>query len=56
MPGTVTVRDEAGHALLAIVTGAGFLIVKHLQLESKRAMSAEEFLHGYAQIVGEVLA
>ena len=56
VPGTVTVRDEAGHAVLAIVTGAGFLIVKHLQLEGKKAMSAEEFLHGYAQIVGEVLA
>jgi methionyl-tRNA formyltransferase len=56
VPGTVTVREEAGHTVLAIVTGAGFLIVKHLQLEGKRAMSAEEFLRGYAQIVGEVLA
>lgn len=55
VPGTVTVREEAGHAVLAIVTGAGFLIVKRLQLEGKRAMSAEEFLRGYAQIAGEVL-
>jgi methionyl-tRNA formyltransferase len=54
-PGTVTVREEAGHAVLAIVTGAGFLVVKRLQLEGKQAMSAEEFVHGYAQIAGEVL-
>ncbi len=55
VPGTVTVREEAGHVVLAIVTGAGFLVVKHLQLEGKRAMSAEEFFRGYAQIVGEML-
>ena len=55
-PGTVSVREEAGHKMVAIVAGAGFLVVKQLQIEGKRAMSAEEFLHGYPQIVGEILA
>src|SRR5712691_4181479 len=55
-PGTVTVREEAGHKTLAIVTGSGFLVVKQIQLEGKKAVSAEEFLRGYPQIIGEVLA
>lgn len=55
VPGTVTLRKEAGHSMLAIVTGSGFLDVERLQLEGKKAMSAEEFLRGYPQIVGDVL-
>jgi methionyl-tRNA formyltransferase len=55
-PGTVSVREEAGHKALAIVAGAGVLVVKRVQLEGKKAMSVEEFLRGYPQIVGEVLA
>ncbi len=55
VPGTVNEREEAGHKTLAIVTGAGFLMVKQVQLEGKKAMSVEEFLRGYPQIVGEVL-
>lgn len=54
-PGTVKVQTEAGHQVLAIVTGSGLLLVKQLQLEGKKAMSAEEFLRGYSQIVGQVL-
>lgn len=54
-PGTVTVREEAGHKTLAVVTGNGLLVVKQLQLEGKRAMSAEEFLRGYGQIAGQQL-
>jgi len=54
-PGTALVREEAGHRVLAIATGSGFLVVKQLQLEGKRGMSAEEFLRGYGQIVGQVL-
>ena len=54
-PGTVSVREEAAHQVLAIVTGAGLLVVKQLQLEGKKAMSAEEFLRGYTDIIGEVL-
>ncbi len=55
VPGTVSMREEDGHKVLAVVTGAGLLIVQQLQLEGKKAMSAEEFLRGYAHIVGEVL-
>jgi len=54
-PGTVTLREAAGHKTLAIVTGQGWLVVKQLQLEGKRALTAEEFLRGYPQISGEVL-
>jgi methionyl-tRNA formyltransferase len=54
-PGTVILRKEAGHQRLTIVTGSGYLVVDRLQLEGKKAMSAEEFLRGYPQIVGEVL-
>ncbi|HEV2660239.1 MAG TPA: methionyl-tRNA formyltransferase [Ktedonobacteraceae bacterium] len=54
--GTVSIREEAGHQVLAVVTGSGLLLVKQLQLEGKKAMSAEEFLRGYGQIVGQVLA
>ncbi len=53
--GTVMLHEAAGHKTLAIVTGQGLLAVKQLQLEGKRAMSAEEFLRGYPQIAGEVL-
>jgi methionyl-tRNA formyltransferase len=55
VPGTVSVREEGGQEVLAIVTGSGLLIVDRLQLEGKRAMSTDEFLRGYSQIVGEVL-
>ncbi len=56
-PGTVSIlRDETGHQVLAIVTGSGRLLVERLQLEGKKAMSAEEFVRGYPHIVGEVLA
>lgn len=55
LPGTAILRKEAGHRLLAIVTSSGYLVIDRLQLEGKKAMSAEEFLRGYPQIVGEVL-
>jgi methionyl-tRNA formyltransferase len=54
-PGTVIIREEAGHRVLAVVTGSGLLIVKQVQLEGKRAMNTEEFLRGYGQIAGQVL-
>ena len=54
-PGLVSTREEAGHQVIAIVTGSGLLIITQLQLEGKRAMSAEEFLRGYAHIAGEIL-
>lgn len=55
VPGTVSVHKEAGHQYLSVVTSSGLLLVKELQLEGKKAMSAEEFLRGYGQIVGQVL-
>ena len=54
-PGLVSTREEAGHQVIAIVTGSGLLVVTQLQLEGKRAMSAEEFLRGYAHIASEIL-
>jgi methionyl-tRNA formyltransferase len=55
-PGTVTMQKEAGHTVLTIVTGAGILLVDRLHLEGKKVLTAEEFLRGHPQIVGEVLA
>ncbi len=55
VPGTVCLYQEAEHQVLAVRTGAGLLVIKHLQLAGKRTMGAEEFLRGYSQIVGEVL-
>jgi methionyl-tRNA formyltransferase len=55
MSGTVCLREEAGHQVLAVITGSGLLAIKHLQLAGKRAVGAEEFLRGYSQIMGEVL-
>ena len=54
-PGLVSTREEVGHQVLAVVTGSGFLIVTRVQLEGKKAMSAEEFLRGYGHITGDVL-
>jgi methionyl-tRNA formyltransferase len=54
-PGYAFEREEAGHQFLALVTGSGILVVRQLQLEGKKAMSAEEFLRGYPQIIGQVL-
>ncbi|GER87380.1 methionyl-tRNA formyltransferase [Dictyobacter vulcani] len=54
-PGTVMIREEAGHKLLAVATGSGLLLVQQLQLEGKKALSADDFLRGYAQISGEIL-
>jgi len=54
-PGTVSLREEAGHQVLAVVTGAGRLLVERLQLEGRKAMSAEEFVRGYPHIVGALL-
>ncbi len=54
-PGTVSVHVEAGHQVLAVTTGSGLLLIKQLQLEGKKALSAEDFLRGYAQIAGQVV-
>src|SRR5579859_5665461 len=54
-PGTVSLRKEYGRQVLSVVTGNGLFVVDQLQLEGKKAMSADEFLRGYSQIVGEAL-
>ncbi len=53
--GTVMLRRENGTTSLQVVTGEGMLAIDRLQLAGKKAMSAGEFLRGYAQIVGDVL-
>ncbi|MFH1129501.1 MAG: methionyl-tRNA formyltransferase [Patescibacteria group bacterium] len=40
---------------LAVQTGDGILILKTLQLEGKKPMSAKEFLNGHKDIIGTIL-
>ena len=54
-PGIAGIRGVAGHQALVVVTGSGVLAIQQLQLEGKKAMSAEEFLRGYGQIEGQQL-
>jgi methionyl-tRNA formyltransferase len=53
--GTVVTRREDGHQMLLVATGEGMLAIERLQLEGKKALSADEFLRGYTQIAGDVL-
>ena len=53
--GTVRLYKEDGRQMLAITTGNSLLAVEKLQLEGKKVMNADEFLRGYAQIVGVTL-
>jgi methionyl-tRNA formyltransferase len=55
VPGTVSVRNDVGHKVLAVATGSGLLLVNQLQLEGKKAVSSEDFLRGYGQIAGQIL-
>lgn len=48
-------QDGKTHKVLSIATGQGNLLVERVQLEGKRAMSADEFVRGNAQIVGEIV-
>ncbi len=54
-PGTVSIRTEQGQKMLTIASDSGMLVVERLQLEGKKALSADEFLRGYGQIVGDVV-
>jgi methionyl-tRNA formyltransferase len=54
-PGMVLLHKEGGASSLQAATGEGVLIIDRLQLEGKKAMSADEFVRGYANIVGDVL-
>ena len=53
--GTVMLRKENGITALSVMTGEGALVIDRLQLEGKKAMHSDEFLRGYAHIVGDVL-
>ncbi len=55
-PGHVALESSSSaHKTLCIATGKGSLLVERVQLEGKKAMSADEFVRGYGQIVGAVL-
>ena len=58
-PGQVALEQintpQGTRKTLRIATGQGALLVEQLQLEGKKAMSADEFLRGYAGIIGEIL-
>lgn len=49
------VTTQGPRQVLRIATGQGSLLVERLQLEGKKAMSADEFLRGNVGIVGEQL-
>lgn len=53
--GTVMLRKENSITSLQVATGEGVLVLDRLQLEGKKAMNSDEFLRGYANIVGDVL-
>lgn len=40
----------------AVQTGMGLFVIEKLQLEGKNAMSIQEFLNGYAEIIGSALS
>ncbi|HEU5377929.1 MAG TPA: methionyl-tRNA formyltransferase [Ktedonobacteraceae bacterium] len=48
-------RAGAIQKVLCVATGQGSLLVERVQLEGKKAMNADEFVRGYAQIVGDIL-
>lgn len=54
-PAIVGAQKISGQQVLTVTTSEGTLAVEHLQLEGKRAMTSDEFLRGYGQIVGQLL-
>lgn len=51
-PGKVFVYNSQ----LAIQTGRGALLISRLQAEGKKAMTSQEFVNGYGEIIGAVLS
>ena len=49
--GQVVAVDQGG-AVLGVNTGDGVLGILRVQLEGKRAMSADEFVRGQRQLIG----
>ncbi|HLI71839.1 MAG TPA: methionyl-tRNA formyltransferase [Ktedonobacteraceae bacterium] len=58
-PGKVSLDTRTGvggtQKVLRIATGQGSLMVERVQLEGRKAMCTDEFVRGYASIVGDVL-
>ena len=52
-PDPGVVEERAGEVVVG--TGQGLVRVTRLQLEGRRAVSADEFLRGYPGIVGDRL-
>jgi methionyl-tRNA formyltransferase len=60
VPGLVAEKTTMGRALgrerlLTVQTGSGLLLIRRLQMEGKRVSTAEEFLAGHREIIGEIL-
>lgn len=64
LPPAVVITDDTGsyelgqiklNGNLAICCGEGWLELKQLQLEGKKAMSAEDFIRGYQDLDGKIL-
>ncbi len=52
-PGQAAASQSAGG--LSVMTGDGLLVLKRVQLEGRRPVTAEEFLRGYPEIAGASL-
>ena len=52
-PGQVVAQESGGGPY--VCTGQGMLALRRLQLEGRRAVSGDEFLRGYPEIVGATL-
>lgn len=53
--GEVVALGLSGAADVGVVTGDGILGLRRIQLEGKRAMSAEEFVRGQREFIGAIL-
>ena len=51
-PGTVIGLVDHEGTGVGIVTGGGLLGIRKLQLEGRRALTAEEFVRGYPDLAG----
>ena len=54
-PGTVEGIADQEHTGVRVVTGGGLVAVGRLQLEGRRALTAEEFVRGYPDFAGSHL-
>ena len=55
LPGRVTALEPGLPAAAGVECGEGVLGLLNVQLEGKRAMSAEEFLRGQRDVIGDIL-